>query len=267
MITSSANNRIKNVIQLKKKAKERERQDLFLVEGIRMFLEADPERIREAYLSESFSKQYRHDRDVQALLEKIPAEVVSDAVFEAMSDTRTPQGVICLMTQYHYREEDLFPEGKVPMIMVLETIQDPGNLGTVFRTAEGAGVTGIVMSDDTADLYNPKVIRSTMGSIYRMPFVCTSRLADQITRLQWRGVKCHAAHLKGSVSYDEPDYRGPCAFLIGNEARGLSEETAALADCRIHIPMLGKVESLNAAAASAILMYEAARQRRVGIGR
>ena len=256
MITSSSNSQIKNMIQLKKKAKERNRQDVFLVEGIKMFREVPGERLQKVYVSAGFYEKQEH----KELLEDCDYEVVSDAVFDSISDTKPPQGVICLVRQYHYQLEDL-TAGKAPLCMVLENLQDPGNLGTIFRTAEGAGVTGILLSKESVDLYNPKVIRSTMGSVYRMPFFYTEDLHGVLRQWKKQGIGLYAAHLKGTHTYDQEDYREPSAFLIGNESQGLTEETANLADHYIRIPMSGQVESLNAAVASAILMYEARRQR------
>ena len=262
MITSTGNAQIRNINQIKRKPKERDEQDIFIVEGPKMFLEAPPERIRKAYLSESFYGKYGRQGQIGALLKHIPYEVTSDKVFENLSDTRTPQGVVCLMKQYHYQEADLTGGGPSRLCLVLENIQDPGNLGTILRTAEGAGVTGILLSADSVDIYNPKVIRSTMGSIYRMPFLYTDDLAGTLIRWKEQGIRLYAAHLKGQNAYDKEDYQGNSAFLIGNESKGLTDETAALADTLVRIPMLGKVESLNAAVAASILMYEAARQRR-----
>ena len=148
-----------------------------------------------------------------------------------------------------------------PLFLILEDIQDPGNLGPLVRTAEGAGVDGIIMTKGTVDIYNPKTIRSTMGSVYRMPFFYTEDLLDVMKQLQERNVKLYAAHLKGKQFYHEMDFKGATAFLIGNEGNGLKDETAENADVYMKIPMQGKVESLNAAVASVILMYEAARQR------
>ena len=153
-------------------------------------------------------------------------------------------------------------KGEIPHIIVLDHLQDPGNLGTIFRTAEGAGVTGIIMNQESVDIYNPKTIRSTMGSIYRMPFCYTADLADAVRFLKAKGVRTYAAHLEGICDYDKEDYQKPCAFLIGNEGNGLTQEIAELADTYIKIPMKGEVESLNAAIAASVLMFEAARQRR-----
>ena len=149
--------------------------------------------------------------------------------------------------------------------MVLENLQDPGNLGTIVRTGEAAGVTGILMSRETVDIYNPKVIRSTMGSVFRVPFLYADDLFGALRDLQKKGVRFYAAHLEGASVYDEEDYQAPCGFLIGNEGSGLSCEITALADARIRIPMEGEVESLNAAVAASVLLFETARQRRGGI--
>ena len=148
------------------------------------------------------------------------------------------------------------------MFVILEDIQDPGNLGTILRTGEGAGVSAVIMSRGCVDIYNPKTIRSTMGSIYRVPFMYTDDLPGTIDRIKAAGVSVYAAHLKGEKYYDEISY-DKAAFLIGNEGNGLKEETANLADTYIKIPMEGRVESLNAAIATSVLMYEHSRQRRL----
>ena len=256
MITSSSNIQIKNLIQLKKKSKERSRQDVFLAEGVKMFREVPRERLEKVYVSAGFYQNPQH----MQLLTNVDYEVVSDSVFDTISDTRTPQGILCLVKQFHYERKDL-TKGELPLCMVLENLQDPGNLGTIFRTAEGAGVTGILLSRDSVDLYNPKVIRSTMGSVYRMPFYYADDLHAVLREWKTQGIALYAAHLKGKHTYDCEDYRKPSAFLIGNESQGLTEETASLANHYIRIPMSGQVESLNAAVAAAILMYEARRQK------
>jgi len=135
MITSRSNAQIKNVLALQKKGRERDAQDLFVVEGLKMFLEAPPERIRQVYVSESFRTGAQWQQHA-AVFEKCDCTVVADQVFDCMSDTQSPQGVLCLLTQYHYEKEDLL--GSVPLIMVLEDIRDPGNLGTILRAGEGA---------------------------------------------------------------------------------------------------------------------------------
>lgn len=260
MITSTANQQVKQLVQLNKKAKLRNERDVFVVEGPKMFGEAPRERIEKAYVSESyFAKNYAGVKEKE--LQGIDYEVVQDSVFKTMCDTQTPQGVLCLVKQYHYTLDELLQKEN-PLFLVLENLQDPGNLGTIMRTAEGAGVTGVILSKGSVDIYNPKTIRSTMGSIYRVPFLYEEDLKAVLKVLKGKGVSSYAAHLAGKQTYDREDYKGGTAFLIGNESNGLSEELAAAADIYIRIPMEGKLESLNAGVAASILMYEAYRQRR-----
>lgn len=194
-------------------------------------------------------------------LSGLPVEVLSDKVFSHVSDTKTPQGILCLVKQKKVDLSEML-EKTTPFLMVLDNLQDPGNLGTIVRTAEGAGVTGIIMSRDTVDIYNPKTIRSTMGSVYRMPFFYVEDILEFLEDLRGQGIRTYAAHLDGANNYDEESYKEACAFLIGNEGNGLRDEVAKKADIWIKIPMYGQVESLNAAIASSILMYEVSRQRR-----
>lgn len=256
MINSTANKQIKNLIQLQTKAKARREQQLYVVEGIRMYREIPRECLVKTYVSESF---YNKEEN-RAQLKDGGTEIVADHVFAAASDTKTPQGILCVAKQQTYTLDDML-RAKKPFLMLLEDIQDPGNLGTIFRTAEAAGVTGIIMSGGTADIYNPKTIRSTMGSLYRMPFIVAADFSKMIRELQEKQIKIYAAYLSGSVDYTVADYTSACAFLIGNEGNGLKKETAQMADACVKISMEGQVESLNAAIAAAVLMFEAKRQR------
>ncbi len=263
MISSTTNKQVKFVNALVKKAKTRREEDLFVAEGLRMCSEIPKDRIHTLYISEAFSKT----KECKALREGVKhIELVTDEVFKSLSDTQSPQGILALVKQYHYTLDEVSEanqkSGKPALLMVLETIQDPGNLGTILRAGEGAGVTGVVMDANTADIYNPKVIRSTMGSVLRMPFVYVEDLHETLETLKQKKVRLFAAHLKGKNAYDLEDYTGDTAFLIGNEANGLTDETAAMADTYVRIPMEGRVESLNAAVAASVLMFEAARQRR-----
>lgn len=263
MIISTSNAKVKALVNLKKKRKERDKENVFLVEGIRMFREVPADKLKEVYVSESFYKKEKKLVDEIAGRSKVRVEILADNVFSHVSDTMTPQGILCVVEQMNYTLENVLSNGEVPHLMVLDNLQDPGNLGTIVRTAEGAGVTGIVMSKETVDIYNPKVIRSTMGSIYRMPFYYAEDLLEAIAEMKKRNISTYAAHLDGKNSYDEENYKKPCAFFIGNEGNGLRDEIADAADIYIRIPMCGQVESLNAAIAACVLMFEAARQRRV----
>lgn len=260
MITSTGNPKVKHMIQLGKKARERKKEGVFLVEGLKMFREAPRERLVQTFVSESFLAEPEH----AALLEGIQWEAVKDSVFAQMSDTLTPQGILSVVRRQERKAEDLF-EGQKPLLLVLEDLQDPGNVGTIFRTAEGAGVSGIIMTRNCVDIYHPKTVRATMGSIYRVPFLCVEELSPLITLLKEKGIVTYAAHLKGQETYDREDYSRGTAFFIGNEGNGLSEWLSGQADRLIRIPMEGQLESLNASVAAAILMYEAARQRRTRI--
>lgn len=273
MISSTANSKVKRLAALVQKAKMRREEQLFVVEGVRMFREAPVAWIREVYVSEAFLGRLEGEagdqkaRDIRERLKKCRYEVLTDAVFQKVSDTQTPQGVLCVLAMPHYELAEyvdrwMTDSQKAPLLVLLEDLQDPGNLGTILRGGEGGGVDGVIMTRQTVDIFNPKVIRATMGSIYRVPFFVTENMGDTIDFLKKSGVTVYAAHLEGSVDYDQPDYAPPTAFLIGNEGGGLRRETAARAGQYIKIPMLGQVESLNAAAATIILMYEAARQRR-----
>jgi TrmH family RNA methyltransferase len=260
MITSANNPQIRQVMLLTRKSRERKKQDVFLVEGPRMFGEAPKERLVKTFISESFSVK----EECRKLLEGIEYEIVKDSVFAQMSDTPAPQGILTIVRQYHYDYAGLAGKGRTPLFLVLEDLQDPGNVGTIFRTAEGAGVTGIIMTKNCVDIYNPKTIRSTMGSIYRLPFMCVESLDEILEWFHKQGIITYAAHLQGRRFYDHENYKQGSAFFVGNEGNGLTEELSARADHLIKIPMEGQLESLNAGVAAAILMYEAARQRREG---
>ena len=254
MISSTSNIKVKNIINLKKSAKARKKENCFLVEGPRMFFEIPRDRVMECYLTEEFAGKY--DKELRGW----NYELISENVCRHLSDTKTPQGVIAVVRREEPDIGELINKEKNPCFFLLESLQDPGNLGTIVRTAEGAGVTGIIMNKETVDIYNPKVIRSTMGAIFRVPFVITDDLPQVVEQLKQKGISVYAGHLKGDVFYKQ-DYRNGSAFLIGNEGNGLTDEITALADHKIKIPMKGKVESLNAAVSATILMYETMRQR------
>ena len=292
MITSNSNAQIKNIIKLMKSSRERQAQGVYLVEGVRMFREIPPEELMKFYLTEECVKNLNVSMDHWQ--EGEDYEYVSDSVMKSMADTKTPQGVIAIVKQKAYTREDMLVplncvevndtapttgdggndkkpvnDGRTEMdgqmtdrrcILLLEHLQDPGNLGTILRTAEGAGVSGIIMSVDTADIYNPKVVRATMGSIFRVPFCYVEDVPETVMWLKAQGVRCYAAHLTGTDLYQQ-DFRGASCFFIGNEGNGLTDALTGLADGKIRIPMAGQVESLNAATAATVLMYEAFRQK------
>lgn len=270
MITSTNNDRIKNIVQLNSSSKARHTQNAFVAEGIKMFMEAPLLCINEVYLSEelhdriNIAVRYDDDNDEGQLLKKCAIklketgyEEVSAQVFKKMSDTVTPQGILTVVREERHRLEE-FLEGKDRSglhVLILENLQDPGNMGTMIRTAEAAGYDLIIANEGTVDMYNPKVIRSTMGSIYRVPVIYSQALSGDIDRLKDAGVQVYAAHLKAKRDYREISFGRRIAVMIGNEGNGLSDEIASKADEYIKIPMQGQVESLNAAVAAALLMF------------
>lgn len=254
MITSVHNQQVKEIILLNSKRRERDRSGLFTAEGIKLFQEAPRELIEHVFVSASF------ERVNASMLDGVTYESVEDGVFSKMSDTKTPQGILTVLKQPRYERGDLLGPGQ-PFIMVLEELQDPGNIGTIVRTAEGAGVTGIILSKGCADIFSPKTIRSTMGSVFRIPFIYEEDLTETLSWLSANSVHTYGAHLSGTCLYNEPDYKAGTAFLIGNEGNGLSAAISEKCGTLITIPMEGKLESLNAAVASAILMYTVHSQR------
>lgn len=257
MITSTGSSQVKHVISLLSKAKARREDKEYVVEGIRMVSEVPSDALVKVYMSETFA-----GNNGNAYGDK--AEIVSDNVYNHMSDTKTPQGIMAVVRMREYTLSDIVSvkENGAPLILCVENLQDPGNLGTIIRMGEAAGASGVIISSNSVDVYNPKVIRSTMGSIFRVPYLITDNLLEIIEELKNNGIKVYAAHLDGKGAYTDMDYTGGTAFMIGNEGNGLTDEAAAKADCFVKIPMSGKVESLNAAIACTVLAFEAARQRR-----
>lgn len=260
MISSTSNPQIKNLIQLQSRPKERQVQKAFVAEGIKMFEEArDGGHLIKAYISEQLYEEKAES--FPNYFKDITFEIVTEQVMKAASDTLTPQGILSVVKKKEYSLSELTGNQNASLVL-LEDLRDPGNLGTIIRTAEGAGMTGIVLSQASVDIYNPKVIRATMGAIYRMPFVYVTDFPQALNEIKAAGISIYAAHLKAAVEYDSFLYPDKSAVLIGNEGKGLSEAAAALSSCNIIIPMEGNVESLNAGVAASLLMYEIYRQKR-----
>ena len=274
MIISKDNQRIKHIRQLLGSKKTREADRLFVIEGRKPVDEAIREGlVEEVYISEDF------DGEVPA-----NAQVVGAKLFKDITDTVTPQGILAIVRMPEFDRGSVYGREDCKLIC-LEDVRDPGNVGTVIRTAEAAGFDAVVLSEECADIFQPKVVRSTMGSILRVPcFRCGGRVdmgsvgAGQdrggqealeiklrgfdveLAELKRRGFTLYAAHLKGAVDYTEPEYAGKTAILIGNEARGLTDRVTECADVAVKIPMYGKVESLNASVAAAVLMFNSNRK-------
>lgn len=255
----------KDITHLIKSKKARDEQGLFVAEGLKLFLEAPRDRIVQVLMTRDFAAGHPELGEMvpegAALLGDIEA-----ARFASLSDTKTPQGILTVLRKMDFPDplraaEDL--QGAPPLYCLLEALQDPGNAGTILRSAEAAGVSAVFLTEGSVDMYSPKVVRSTMGAIFRVPHVVVPSGTELAEQLKRRGVKVYAAHLRGSRDYADCDYTCPSAFVIGNESRGITDALANACSGLIRIPMQGRVESLNAAMAAGILFFEAARQRRM----
>lgn len=250
IIESNQNKIIKEVNSLKAK-KERDKTGLFILEGKRLVDEI-PNSWEIKYLlkAESYSEDINFEN----------VYTVKDSLFEKISETVNPQGILAVC---HIKEFDVtnVDYSNSPFFVVLENVTDPGNMGTLIRTADAAGADGIFLSKGCVDIYNPKVIRATMGSIFHLPIYRNLNLMDLMEDFKNNNVKTLAAHLKGNSTPYKVDMTTACAVIIGNEANGLSDEISEMASDLVKIPMPGKAESMNAGIAGGILIYEAVRQR------
>lgn len=279
IISSTKNEKIKNISALLKSKKARDEQGVFVIEGIRIFkdtLKTTPEYVESIFISESIIGDNIIQKDhislnstITALFsvslpDTISVYVVKDSVLDSVSGTVTTQGVIALVKKPTHTLVELLsnnvPSNKTKSqnkrLLVLENIQDPGNLGTMLRTAEAAGMTGIIMSGDCTDIFSPKVVRASMGSIFRMPFIYCEDFIKALNKIKEKGITIYAAYLHGGVPYKEIEFDSNYAILIGNEGNGLTDSAVNAANKRVFIPMSGEIESLNAAVAAAILMYK-----------
>ena len=250
----------KDITFLEKNKKARDTQGLFVAEGRKLFFEAPRDRILQVLMTRRFAEENPE------VFSSIPpgCDVVCDideTRFFSLSDTRTPPGIITVLRKMEWREEDV-GRTACPLYCILENLQDPGNAGTILRTGEAAGVTAVFLTEGSVDLYAPKTIRSTMGSIFRVPHFVVPSGAELAREFEARHIGVYAAHLRGRSCYTDCDYRDGSAVVIGNESRGISDELADACGKLIRIPMLGRVESLNAAMAAGVLLFEAQRQRR-----
>ena len=267
MIESMSNGQLKKIQKLIKHAKTRKQEKSFVVEGWKMVSEALVRNlVLHLYVKES--EQYCYKNHLQSFGVKetdVAVEIVGDGIFRQLSDTVTPQGILAIVKMPQYSREAIVTGKAVGMyseakLLVLEDIQDPGNMGTILRTAEGAGMSGVLLSKGCVDVFNPKVVRATMGAMFRVPFYVCDDLLEEIIDLQKDGFSFYAAHLHGEKDFTAVSYKGKVGILIGNEANGLSDVVSERADKKVKIPMEGELESLNAAVSAALFAYEVHRQ-------
>ena len=262
-ISSLSNPVVKAAAKLKQPRTSKE-AGCFIVEGVRS-VEELPEawETESLWVSETFWEQ-NHAWGWETARRLRPSSFykVTEGVLNAVSGTQSPQGILAVVRRRYFTLQDVLEhQSSPPLLVVLEDLQDPGNVGTILRTADAAGANGVVCTERTVDFYNAKVVRASMGSVFHLPFYVTENLSETLHRLRDQGIQILAAHLDGETLYFQQDLTGPCAILIGNEGAGLTKGTAALSDMLVKIPQPGRAESLNAAVATAVIVYEAIRQR------
>ena len=256
VITSKDNEKIKEIKKLKEK-KYREETNLFVVEGIKIVKEAieyDAD-IQKIVISND-AIGYEVDEEVLKLIQKYEVMIVSQNVFESISDVKTPQGILAVIKN----KENVKVDYNEDVIFILDNIQDPGNLGTIIRTLDAAGIKQLIVSNDTVDYMSPKVLRSTMGGAFRVNVIVADNLLNMIDEIKKNGFEVAVTDLATDKSIYDVDYSKK-AIVIGNDANGVSDEVKNKADIRVKIPMLGKAESLNAAVATSVIAYEYVRQK------
>ncbi len=242
----------------------RDREGTFLVEGLRSVEEA----LNSGWPVEMlvYCTKIMENRRGKTLLERAaavgvePAEV-EEKLFRELAKTETPQGVLAVVRQCGAGLEDMRVVDNPALLVLVDGVQDPGNLGTIVRSADAAGAGGVILLKGTADIYNPKALRATMGSIFHVPVVQNLSPSEALSYLSQRGIKTVAGDPRGEKLIYESDLTVPCVLVAGGEARGPGESVLKRVSERVRIPMPGWTESLNVAISAGILLYEAVRQR------
>ncbi len=257
VITSKDNEIIKHIKKLKEK-KYREEYDEFIIEGAKMIEEAIAENanIRSVIICDDCKTQGCLPNELMYEIAKLDCIYVSEKIFSTITDVVNPQGIMAVVNKNKTSESEIdFTQDN---FLLLDNIQDPGNMGTILRTADSLNIKQIITTKGSADSYNLKVVRSTMGAIFRVKIIEVPNLAKTIKELKKHKIKVYVTDLQTDKSIYDVDYK-KSAIVIGNEANGVSKDVLEEATERIKIPMLGKTESLNAAVATSIILYEAFR--------
>lgn len=255
-ITSRENTIVKYIKSLSQK-KYREMQKEYVIEGYKMIKEAieNQQKISHILLCEELWKGTKEERDwLENQFPKL--EMVSEKIFCYLADTMTPQGILAVVKEKEEKEEAFSN-----VIFALDDLQDPGNLGTIIRTLDAAGFPDLILSQETAEVYNPKVVRSTMGAIFRLHFYRVTNLQEKLQELKQKGYQIIVTSLDTESFYYDLCFQEKLVIVIGNEAKGVKPEIQKIANQKVKIPMLGKTESLNAAVATSIIAYEGVRQK------
>ncbi len=256
LITSLHNPKIKNIVLLQEKSRERRKQNLVVVEGFR---EVGIALAGGYLLKEAFYCREIADLDLSAIPVDVRVTEINRPVFEKLAYREGSDGFIALFEPKERKLSDLKLK-KEPLIVILESVEKPGNLGAILRTADAVDADAVIICDPLTDIYNPNVIRSSIGCVFsRQVVTCSTAEAQQWLREQ--KITAYAAELRASSSYDTHDYRKATAFVMGTEANGLTKAWTDFCNHRIIIPMLGSIDSLNVSVSTAVLLFEAMRQR------
>jgi tRNA/rRNA methyltransferase len=260
-ITSKENEFIKHIKKLKDK-KYRDQSNEYIIEGIKLIQEAIQEKaqIHQIVICEDCEKSGIISQELKYEIAKQECVYVPQNIFKTISEVSTPQGILAIVEKNNIKNKDSEIDYNQDIIVALDDIQDPGNLGTILRTVDSIGLKQILVSKGTADSYNPKVVRSTMGAIFRVKIIECEKLSETLKQVKAHKYQVLATSLKTKNSIYDIDYNKK-VIVIGNEANGVSEEILKLADIKVKIPMLGKTESLNASVATGIMLYEYVRQK------
>ena len=261
VISSKENEWIKHIKKLKDK-KERDISGEYLIEGVKLIKEAIQEKakIKQIIVCDECERTETISQDLMYEIAKYDCIYVTKKIFEYITEVKTPQGILAIIEK-ESNEQNI--DYNQEIIVALDGIQDPGNLGTILRTVDSVGLTQILLSKDTADCYNPKVVRSTMGAIFRVKVIECEDLEKTLKEIKKHKFSIVITSLQTENSIYDVEYKKD-VIVIGNEANGVSENIQKLADKKVKIPMLGKTESLNASVATGIILYEYARQKIIG---
>lgn len=258
VISSKENETIKNIRKLKDK-KYRDLNKQYIIEGIKLLKEAINEKakIKLIVVCDDCEKNGTLDKKLLYEIAKYECIYVTEKIFNLLTDVSNPQGVLAVVEK---NNENIEIDWEEDLILILDNIQDPGNLGTILRTLDSVNLKQVIVSKGSGDIYNPKVVRSTMGAIFRVNIIETSNIIKTIKEIKKHNFKVMATDLETSSSIYNEKYN-KCAIVIGNEANGVEQEILDIVDKKIKIPMLGKTESLNASVATGVILYEYVRQK------
>lgn len=258
VITSKDNELVKHIRKLKDK-KYRDESNEFIIEGTNLIEEAVKEKakIKKVIICEDTTKTYEMSTNIRLEIAKYECIYVSEKIFNLITQVTNPQGIMAIVEKTAKEDEIDYTQD---LIVMLDDIQDPGNLGTILRTIDSIGLKQIIVSKETADAFNPKVVRSTMGAIFRIKIIESENLIDTIKNIKKHHFKLIVTSLQTDNTIYDINYNKKI-IVIGNEGNGVSKEIQDMADEKIKIPMLGKTESLNASVATGIVLYEYVRQK------